>query len=578
MTEIISKPNPAKYEYEVSGLNQEFGFGYYETYGGRYSQEDALAWHILDKKDLTPENTSEQLTPEEIGHRLWTSYRELDTPDLVSGTTAATTIYDGKGHFITATLADAASFAVVYDKEGKALGVTRLNSVTHKPSDESEKQRIEAVGGQILFWGVPRVDGNLAVSRAIGDNAGELKAHGVCSEATIDITSADKIASGLGIAPDDVGFIQVINTCDGFTDGAGNDKQSKKDHEEYLFSLLKELDAPGKLSLDYLAKTLSDRALQDGSRDNVSIAIQTITAQTPAVFIGVYDGHGGIEASTKVADNIGRVFKEQCALTPAKYAKQELSVQNNKAIYERDNKWDSSLEQTYGNNIQDSEALIALSEDDALLILERLQADYNNDLNSSTSGNAEGPHAFIYKSLPAVIKDLHSATKNYQKYLNINSNECKPIVPVISTLIQILENKHLTNEEKIKQYYSFLDQPHQGSSDSSAAKNIDVIKKDTRRSALGFLTGIAIIAATLVTGVLPGLLIMGIVYAATGKTLLDLFKSYGTQFEEKTAQIKENSGLSSGFFKPAAVTLPNQYDDLSNDVEDGYSNTDRKPS
>src|SRR3989338_5120939 len=116
MLEFISKPHHKSRE--VQNIIKELGFGYFETLGDRHDQEDALAWHVLSQNNLTAQGASEQLTPVEIGHRLWTSYQLLDTPDLTSGTTAATTVYDGKGNFITATLADAASFAVVYDKAG----------------------------------------------------------------------------------------------------------------------------------------------------------------------------------------------------------------------------------------------------------------------------------------------------------------------------------------------------------------------------------------------------------------------------------------------------------------------------
>jgi len=42
-------------------------------------------------------------------------------------------------------------------------------SVDHKPNREDEEKRIRNLGGKIIHWGRWRVQGVLAVSRAIGD-------------------------------------------------------------------------------------------------------------------------------------------------------------------------------------------------------------------------------------------------------------------------------------------------------------------------------------------------------------------------------------------------------------------------
>ncbi|WP_419418577.1 hypothetical protein ACNVED_08405 [Legionella sp. D16C41] len=194
------KNHPPDFDYENASYQHENqAFGYFETLNQwhRDAQEDSLAWETLE------ENSLDSLSPEEIGRRLWTTYRELDKQwqdehnrkgtICNAGTTASTTIYDGKGNLITATLADAASFAAVYSSDNQLLGVVRLNSVTHKPTDKTEELRINRAGGYVSFVnGVGRVCKQLAVSRAIGDN--NLKNVGVCSESTIDITDINGLA------------------------------------------------------------------------------------------------------------------------------------------------------------------------------------------------------------------------------------------------------------------------------------------------------------------------------------------------------------------------------------------------
>ena len=125
------------------------GFACYETQCLQDGQEDALVCLDLDK-----ESEVIRLTPEQLGARLWSTHKQLDeeTKELPrSGTTASSNLYDGKGNIITATLGDAASFAVVYRRNGQVSRVVRLNSITHKPSDPVENRRIVQQGGGVCF-------------------------------------------------------------------------------------------------------------------------------------------------------------------------------------------------------------------------------------------------------------------------------------------------------------------------------------------------------------------------------------------------------------------------------------------
>lgn len=312
---------------------QEHGFGLYETMGARPSQEDAAfaSWYTPDHFNL--------LTPPEIGRRLWTSYHLVNRSGhhfIHGGTTASTTVYDGQGTLITATLADSVSFAVVYDTQEQLVGVLRLNSMIHHPRFELD--RIQSAGGVVFF---DRINGQLAVSRAIGDF--DFNAQVVCADASIDINPFNKIYAYLDIAAEHVAKMQIIVTCDGFTEPLAS--QTQKEHEQWFLHCFNKISFVSTQQEHLLAKALANEALASGSQDNISIAVQTLSPSAPFL-IGIYDGHGGKDASRYTAEHIGPIFDSQCSLTQEAYAQQSLSADKNFTTYYRDNKdqqWYESL-------------------------------------------------------------------------------------------------------------------------------------------------------------------------------------------------------------------------------------------
>ena len=63
-------------------------------------------------------------------------------------------------------VANAGDSRAVMCVNGKAIALT----IDHKPTSESERKRIEAAGGFVSeIGGICRVNGNLNLSRAIGD-------------------------------------------------------------------------------------------------------------------------------------------------------------------------------------------------------------------------------------------------------------------------------------------------------------------------------------------------------------------------------------------------------------------------
>lgn len=120
----------------------------------------------------------------------------------------------------------------------------------HHPDREDERARIEASGGSIIVWGVPRVNGILAMSRSIGDVY--LKRHGVIS--TPELTGWRALTANdsyLVVASD--GIFESL-TPDDICDFIGHQKS-------------------GLSSSSSLADCIVDIAFEKGSTDNLSVIV-----------------------------------------------------------------------------------------------------------------------------------------------------------------------------------------------------------------------------------------------------------------------------------------------------------------
>jgi len=312
------------------------GFGFFAA-NSFFRAHYTSGGEAFDKQATLP------LTPIEIGYRLWSSYKLMDAEEnehyQSGGTSASTTLYDGKGYLITVTLADTSAFAVVYEQSGAVLGLARLNQRIHTPTDAIEKERLLSTGVTIEEGQISLGDLRLNVSRSIGDHftsdpAGRAI---ISAEASIDITHLNIILKTLKIELGQVGKIQLIATCAGFANGVvAKEQQTKKSHEDYLLEKLAAISLPGNLSEVTLAEQLTRAAIADCSRKNVSIAIQTLTHNSPTL-MGMYDGHGNTDVAQHVAHHIPHVFVEQCRLSHTSYKEQAMSIYNNQHAYQRDN-------------------------------------------------------------------------------------------------------------------------------------------------------------------------------------------------------------------------------------------------
>ncbi|XP_051902333.1 protein phosphatase 1E-like [Hippocampus zosterae] len=127
--------------------------------------------------------------------------RKASRENLRCGTTGVVTFLRGRTLHV-AWLGDS---QVILVRRGEVVELMK----PHKPDREDEKQRIEALGGCVIWFGTWRVNGSLSVSRAIGDS--EHKPY-ICGD-------ADHAAFPLDGSED-----YLLLACDGFWDTVSPDE------------------------------------------------------------------------------------------------------------------------------------------------------------------------------------------------------------------------------------------------------------------------------------------------------------------------------------------------------------------
>jgi len=114
----------------------------------------------------------------------------------------------------------------------------------HRPGFPEEKDRIEGLGGQVISYGMPRVQGVLSVSRALGDAF--LKPY---------VSGEPRIVEGyLGKEND-----YAVVACDGLWDVMS---------PEEVITVVRYTTDPVRAAQD-----LSQRALDQGSTDNITVIV-----------------------------------------------------------------------------------------------------------------------------------------------------------------------------------------------------------------------------------------------------------------------------------------------------------------
>lgn len=155
-------------------------------------------------------------------------------------------------------------------------GSTRPMSEDHKPHSIEEKRRIESAGG-FVQWN--RVDGDLAVSRALGDFTYKHRPDLHPKEQKISCYPDIQVHERTN--DDDV----LILACDGLWDVMTSEEAVNTVREIYL---------SGEKEVLKIAEEMVDLALDKGSKDNIS----TIIVKLPGAKIGP-ESNGGVDGRRK---------------------------------------------------------------------------------------------------------------------------------------------------------------------------------------------------------------------------------------------------------------------------------------
>jgi len=248
----------------VGNNNTGSFFAVYDGHSGKDAARiahDTLHTHI----DYANANSAQQL------HNAFLK-TEADICAHTSSGSCAVTAYITDTHAHIAWVGD--SRAVVI-RDGCVVFAT----TDHKPHAPAEQERIERVGGHVIWWGGFRVEG-LAVSRSLGDKNQKISLPG-------GIIAAPEIHAH-AVQSGDI----IIVACDGIWDVMSNQHAADivcKAFNTPLDALqeqfppivmcrrggedVTEEDACGGDLLKLVARALRDSAYQAGSRDNLSVEV-----------------------------------------------------------------------------------------------------------------------------------------------------------------------------------------------------------------------------------------------------------------------------------------------------------------
>ncbi|KAG5573647.1 hypothetical protein H5410_063413 [Solanum commersonii] len=187
---------------------------------------------------------------------------ESVAPETVGSTAVVAVVCSS--HIIVANCGDSRA-VLCRGKEPMAL------SVDHKPNREDEYKRIEAAGGKVIQWNGHRVFGVLAMSRSIGDKY--LKPW-IIPDPEVTFIPRTKDDECLILASDGLWDVMTNEeACDMAR------KRILMWHKKYGATLPVERGEGIDPASQAAAECLSNRALQKGSKDNITVIVVDLKAQ-----------------------------------------------------------------------------------------------------------------------------------------------------------------------------------------------------------------------------------------------------------------------------------------------------------
>lgn len=260
---------------------------------GRCSRADTNGVNLLKGAlTYTFEELDRQLTGEQIRKsKIFVGNQQLldirrpgftnQTVGERSGTTCIAVLLTPT-HFVCANAGDSRA---ILRRNGKVMPL----SFDHKPSNMPEKLRIMQAKGEVRG---KRIDGDLAVSRAIGDFVHKINFDVAANKQKV-IASPELTVYPRLVSSDEF----IVLACDGIWDVASN-----KECSDFIQSLL----SHGETDLGAICEEAIDTCLERNSRDNMTLAIIGLPAMkadrsSRAAMVNAVWGHRTARTARRMA-------------------------------------------------------------------------------------------------------------------------------------------------------------------------------------------------------------------------------------------------------------------------------------